>query len=58
MEDMNEKELQDLLIKEYADIQRIKKYGKEELDYQERILKSRLTALGISAEELELKSSN
>lgn len=57
MEDMNEKELQDLLIKEYADIQRIKKYGKEELDYQERILKSRLTALGISAEELELKSS-
>lgn len=58
MEDINEKELQDLLIKEYADIQRIKKYGKEELDYQERILKSRLTALGISAEDLELKSSN
>ena len=41
-------------IQKYADLQRIKKYGQAELEYQERVLKAELQMLGISAEELEL----
>lgn len=55
MEEMNDKELVDFIIREYVNLQRIKKYGKEEIEYQEKVLKNRLSTFGISTEDLELK---
>ena len=55
MELMNEQELRMNAIEKYINIQRIKKHGQEEIEYQERIAKAELHALGISAEELEFK---
>lgn len=55
MEEMNDRELVDFIIREYVNLQRIKKYGKEEIEYQEKVLKSRLSTFGISTEDLELK---
>lgn len=52
---MNEQELKKVAMERYTNLQRIKKYGKEELEYQERVLKAELQMLGISTEELELK---
>ena len=54
-DNMNEQELKKVAMERYTNLQRIKKYGKEEIDYQERILKAELQMLGISTEELELK---
>lgn len=54
MELMNEQELKKIAIERYINIQRIKKHGQEEIEYQERIAKAELHALGISSEELEL----
>ena len=54
MEDMNEKELKKIAIEKYINIQRIKKHGQEEIDYQEKIAKAELQTLGISTEDLEL----
>ena len=51
---MNEQELKKVAMEKYTSIQRIKKYGQEELEYQERILKAELQMLGVSTEELEL----
>lgn len=54
MEEMTEKELKDLTIREYVNIQRLKNAPdkEKELDYQEKILKARLQALGVVTEEL------
>lgn len=52
---MNEHELKKVAMERYTNLQRIKRYGKEELEYQERVLKAELQMLGISTEELELK---
>lgn len=54
-EQMNEQEMKKVAIEKYTSIQRIKKYGKEEIEYQEKILKAELAMLGISTEDLELK---
>lgn len=53
--EMNEQELKKVAMEKYTNIQRIKKYGQEEIEYQEKILKAELQMLGISTEELELK---
>ena len=54
---MNEQELKKVAMERYTNLQRIKKYGREELEYQERVLKAELQMLGISTEELELKDN-
>lgn len=55
MDTMNENELRKLAIEKYINIQRIKKHGQEEIEYQEKIAKAELQILGISTEELEIK---
>lgn len=55
METMNENELKKQAIEKYINIQRIKKHGQEEIEYQEKIAKAELQILGISTEELEIK---
>ncbi|HCT92567.1 MAG TPA: hypothetical protein DF613_14490 [Lachnospiraceae bacterium] len=54
MEEMNEKELKKIAIEKYINIQRIKKHGQEEVEYQEKIAKAELQTLGISTEDLEI----
>lgn len=54
MELMNEKEMKKNAIEKYINIQRIKKHGQEEIEYQEKIAKAELQALGITTEDLEL----
>lgn len=58
MDDMNEKELKKIAIEKYINIQRIKKHGQEEIEYQEKIAKAELQALGIATEELELEKAD
>lgn len=58
MEDMNTEEMKQVALEKYADIQRIKKYGQEELEYQEKLVKAKLQNLGVSTEELELKKAD
>lgn len=55
MEQMNEQEMKRVAIEKYVNIQRIKKHGQEEIDYQDKIAKAELQMLGISTEELEIK---
>lgn len=55
-QDMNEKEMRKAAIEKYINIQRIKKHGQEEIEYQEKIAKAELQILGISTEELEMDS--
>ena len=55
MEQMNEQELKKVAMEKYTSIQRIKKYGAEEIEYQEKILKAELAMLGISTEDLDIK---
>lgn len=57
MDEMNEKELKDMRLKEFADLQRIKKAENRdsEIEYQERILKAQLQSLGVPTEDLEIK---
>lgn len=57
MDEMNEKELKKIAIEKYINIQRIKKHGQEEIDYQEKIAKAELQALGIPTDELELEKT-
>ena len=54
---MNEDQLKQVAIERFTNIQRIKKHGQEEIDYQEKIAKAELQAFGISTEELELTSN-
>lgn len=55
MEFMNENEQKMIAIEKYTNIQRIKKYGLEEIEYQEKIAKAELQILGISTEDLEIE---
>jgi hypothetical protein len=54
MEELNEKELKKIAIEKYINIQRIKKHGQEEVEYQEKIARAELQILGISTEDLEI----
>lgn len=55
--DMNELELKEQAIKEFVNLQRLKTATDrdKELEYQEKVLKARLQALGIPTEDLEIK---
>jgi len=57
-EGMTEKELITVMIDKYTDLQRIKKangdHENSELDYQLRVIKNKLSALGIPTEEYEM----
>ena len=55
MEQMTEHKMKKVAMEKYTNIQRIKKYGDEEIAYQEKILKAELAMLGISTEDLDLK---
>lgn len=58
VQEMTEKELITVMIDKYTDLQRIKKangdHENTELDYQLRVIKNKLSALGISTEEYEM----
>lgn len=56
MLDMNELELKDQAIKEFVNLQRVKSAPDRdtEIEYQEKVLKPRLQALGIPTEDLEI----
>ena len=54
MEQMTEEELKKNAIEKYVNIQRIKKHGQEEIEYQDRIAKAELQVLGINTEDLEI----
>lgn len=51
---MNENEMKQIALEKFAAIQRIKRYGQEELEYQEKLVRAELQNLGISTEDLEL----
>lgn len=55
--EMNELELKDQAIKEFVNLQRLKaaEDKDKEIEYQEKILKTRMQALGIPTEDLEIK---
>jgi len=57
MQDMYEQEMKRVAIEKYVNIQRIKKHGTEEIEYQEKIAKAELQMLGIATEELEIKQN-
>lgn len=54
--DVNELELKEQAIKEFVNLQRLKaaENKDKEIEYQEKVLKARLQALGIPTEDLEL----
>lgn len=55
-EDLNEKEIIDMAIRTYFNLQRIKKHEKgenPELEYQLREAKARLTVYGVNIQDLE-----
>lgn len=55
-EDLNEKEIIDMAIRTYCNLQRIKKHEKgenPELEYQLREAKARLTVYGVNIQDLE-----
>lgn len=53
--EMTEKELKDQTIREYVNIQRIKRAADKdkELEYQEKVLKVCLQSLGVPTEDLD-----
>ncbi len=55
MQDMTETEQKQIAIEKYINLQRIKKYGDSEIEYQDRIAKAELQILGISSEDLTLE---
>ena len=54
--DINELELKEQAIKEFVNLQRLKaaENKDKEIEYQEKVLRARLQALGIPTEDLEL----
>lgn len=52
---MNEQEMKRVAIEKFVNIQRIKKHGQEEIDYQERIARTELQMLGIATEDLQIE---
>lgn len=57
-QEMTPEEMKQIALEKFADIQRIKKYGQEELEYQEKLVRAKLQNLGVSTEELELKKAD
>lgn len=53
-EGLNEQEMKKNAIEKYVNIQRIKKHGQEEIEYQEKIARTELQMLGIATEDLEI----
>lgn len=53
-EELNEQEMKKNAIEKYVNIQRIKKHGQEEIEYQEKIARTELQMLGIATEDLEI----
>ena len=60
MEDMTEKELITVLIDKYTDLQRIKRANNgvenQELEYQIKVTIAKLASLGVSVEDITLRS--
>lgn len=54
MAEMNENEQKKAAIDRYLNIQRIEKYGKEEIEYQKRAAKVELQMLGIPTDDLDI----
>ena len=54
LEQRDEQEMKRVAIEKYVNIQRIKKHGQEEVEYQEKIARAELQMLGISTEDLEI----
>lgn len=58
VQEMTEKELITVMIDKYTDLQRIKKangnHENAELDYQLKVIKNKLSALGIPTEDYEM----
>lgn len=58
MDEMSDKELVTMTIEHFTDLQRIKKANgdtvNEELDYQIRITTAKLSAMGISIEDISM----
>jgi len=58
VQEMSDKELMTMMIDKYTDLQRIKKangdHENSELDYQLKVIKNKLSALGIPTEEYEM----
>lgn len=52
---MTEQEQKNIAVEKFVVIQRIKKYGNEALEYQEKILRKELQMLGVEAENFVLK---
>lgn len=54
---MNEQEFKDLIILEFVNIQRLKKAEDKDakIEYQEKVLRTRMQALGIPTEDLEIR---
>lgn len=46
-------ELKKNAIEKYVNIQRIKRYGQDEIVYQEKIVKAELKMLGVATDDLE-----
>ena len=46
-------ELKKNAIEKYVNIQRIKRYGQDEIVYQEKIVKAELKMLGLTTDDLE-----
>ena len=55
---MTVEEQKQVALEKYASIQRIKRYGDEELNYQERLAIKELNNLGISVEDITLEKAN
>lgn len=56
MDDMNEREIIDIAIRTYCNLQRIKKHEKgenPELEYQLKEARTRLAIYGVNIEDLE-----
>lgn len=56
MDDMNEKEIVEVAIRTYCNLQRIKKHEKgenPELEYQLKEAKAKLSIYGVNIQELE-----
>lgn len=58
LERMNEQEMKRVAIEKYVNIQRIKRHGQEEIEYQEKIALAELQMLGINTEDLEIKKQS
>ncbi len=56
VDDMSDKELQEKLIQQYTDLQRIKSAAdrEKEIDYQIKTVKTKLEAFGVMTEDLEI----